>query len=80
MTTKERLTSRKFISLILMSVAFYVVLAVFLVGVFVLTKDSRVNILKDYLIFMTPTYFATILAYGSFNIAEKRIMNGGGKK
>jgi len=79
MTIKEKFKSRKFISLLLMCVAFYAVLITFLVGVFVLSSDNRVSILKDYLVFMTPTYFATILAYGTFNVVQKKILRDGGK-
>jgi len=80
MTIKEKFKSRKFISLMFMTVAFYVVLITFLVSIFTLSSDSRVNILKDYLVFMTPTYFATIIAYGSLNVVQKKILKDGGKK
>jgi len=79
MTTKERLTSRKFISVVMMAVAFYTVLVCFLVAVFKLPVE-KTSILKDYLIFITPTFFATVIGYQCVNVVQKKIMDGKNKK
>ena len=79
MTIKERLTSRKFISVVMMAVAFYTVLVCFLVAVFKLSVE-KVSILKDYLVFITPTFFATVIGYQCINVVQKKIMKAKDEK
>ena len=75
----NKFKSRKFISFLMFAVVFYAAFIGFMVAVFKLPVE-KADLLKDYLIFLTPSFLVATLGYHYYNVKQKAILNKGGKK